>query len=64
MLTSNNPHFVIITEEVRNGNQNMEKLRKKEGPISSLTKIRSICDYYGIETMDYMELFRAENWKF
>lgn len=63
------PPYVIITTESRNGKKvsiNIDKLRQRpaEKKITELTQIRSICDYYKIESMDIFELFRAEGWTF
>ena len=60
------PDYVIVTQEKRNPNQRkkMEQLRKKSGIIPEITKLPSICDYYRIETLDYLGLFRTENWVF
>lgn len=64
LLDGTHPHFVIVTQEIRNLNVNITKLKKHKPPIPELSKIRSICDYYGIETMEYLDMFRAEGWTF
>ncbi|HJJ36000.1 MAG TPA: DUF4411 family protein, partial [Methanocorpusculum sp.] len=60
------PDYVIVTQEKRNPNQRkkMDQLRRKAGVVPEITKLPSICDYYQIETLDYIGLFRAENWVF
>ena len=63
-LSGNVPNCVIITQEKWNGNTNIEKIRSQKPPHPEITKIRSICDYYEIESMDIFELFRAEGWTF
>lgn len=63
-LSGNVPNCVIITQEKRNRNTNIEKIRSQKPPHPEITKIRSICDYYEIESMDIFELFRAEGWTF
>ena len=56
--------FVIVTEEMRNKNIDIEKLKSRSNQIPEITKIRSICDYYDISSMDYLCLFRTEGWTF
>lgn len=63
-LSGNFPNLVIITHEKRNKNTNIKKIQSQKPPHPEITKIRSICDYYDIESMDIFEFFRAEGWKF
>ncbi|MCZ0860069.1 DUF4411 family protein [Methanocorpusculum sp. MG] len=56
--------FVIVTQESRNKNIDIEEIRERNSPIPEVTKIRSICDYYDIPSMDYLGLFRTEGWTF
>lgn len=44
-ITGAKGNFCIVTQEKRNKNQDIEKLRKRDGVIVELTKIRSICNY-------------------
>ncbi|HJJ47160.1 MAG TPA: DUF4411 family protein [Methanocorpusculum sp.] len=57
--------YVIVTEERRNfEKKNIEQMKTQSGPFPSITKIRSICDFYKIQTMNCQELFLAEGWEF
>lgn len=60
-------NFVVVTQESRNRDQDEKKIamyRQQKSPVVQLTKIRSICDYYKIQSMNYVGMFRTENWEF
>lgn len=63
-ITENDFKYVIVTQEHENKKIDLEKIKKKMKPITEITKIPSICKYYGIKSMDYCEMFRYEKWTF